>query len=226
VQVVHLADGRGQQAAEGAGERGGREEEGEALLGLVAAVPAREQEEAAREHDRLEHAEEEAGGEQAGVVLHDALQGRDGAEADAADRQPDAGREVLEQDVGGDLAEDVGDEEDDQGRVVLRAVHVEVLLEAEGARVGDVDAVQEGQEVEDDHEGDEVQVDPHRDLALGGVRRADDLDRRDGGGVIWGCAILNDRGCAGGVPLAVLLVRCYGELDGLILCERMNRLKG
>lgn len=115
---------------------------------------------------------------------------------------------MLEQDVGGDLAEDVGHEEDGQGRVVLDAAHAELGLEAEGAGVGDVDAVEEGEQVQHDDEGDDVQVDLGRDAALGRVGRADDLAdavavARGRGRVVGGRhllplgAILLVRGCEG-----------------------------
>jgi hypothetical protein len=53
---------------------------------------------------------------------------------------------------------------------------VEVFLEAEGSRVGDVDAVEEGEEVEDAEEGDDAEVDSRYETALGGVGWADDVE--------------------------------------------------
>lgn len=102
-----LPDGGSQQAPESAGQRGGAEEEGESLLGLGALVPHGQEVEAAREHAALEQAQEEARGEDARVVLREPLEDHDRAEADAADGEPDARGELLEEDVGGDLEEDV-----------------------------------------------------------------------------------------------------------------------
>lgn len=57
----------------------------------------------------------------------------------------------------------------------------QVGFEAEGAGVGDVDAVEEGHEVEDDDEGDEVEVDFGCQPAGGGVRGTDDGGGSGGG---------------------------------------------
>ena len=53
------------------------------------------------------------------------------------------GAELFQQDVGGDLEDAVGDEEDDEGRVELDAVcaEPEVLGQVKDVCVGDVDAV-------------------------------------------------------------------------------------
>lgn len=51
------------------------------------------------------------------------------------------GLEVLEEDIGGDLEEDVGDEEDDEGGVELVVFEAEFDGEVEDVCVGDVDAV-------------------------------------------------------------------------------------
>jgi hypothetical protein len=49
--------------------------------------------------------------------------------------------ELLKEDVGGYLKENVGYEEDDQGIVVLEACEAEIGLEAVNGCVGDVYAV-------------------------------------------------------------------------------------
>ena len=112
LEVVHLADRRSQEAAEGTRQGGGGEKERVPLLRIGALVPRSQQEEAAWEHGALEDAQEETGGEQTAVVLDETLEDGDETEADAADGQPDAGGELLEQDVTGDLENDVRHEED------------------------------------------------------------------------------------------------------------------
>lgn len=51
------------------------------------------------------------------------------------------GLELLEEDVGGDLEEDVWDKEDDKGIVVLVSLEVQFLREAKNVGIGDVDSV-------------------------------------------------------------------------------------
>lgn len=76
------------------------------------------------EHSRLKDSEEEASGAQSRVVLDKALEQGGQAEQEHVDAEPDMGLELLEEDVGGDLEEDVWDEEDDEGIVVLVSLEV------------------------------------------------------------------------------------------------------
>jgi hypothetical protein len=48
------------------------------------------------------------------------------------------------------------------------------LDQTEGLRIGNVDSVQEGQEIQNAKERHQVKVDAPHELALGGVRRAGD----------------------------------------------------
>ena len=200
----------------------------------MAAVPDAEAEEAAGEHGALKDAEEEARGQQAGVVLHQALGDADEPEADAARAEPDARGEALEQHVGGDLEHDVGHEEDGQGRVVVEPGHAEVGLEPKGARVANVDAVQEGHEVDDDEEGDDVVVDPERQLAVRRVRRAAGhrgSGAGQGGAIVAAAGVKVFEACfevwvfgGGGIPGGV---RCCGWMGRLVsLRERERRGNG
>lgn len=82
-------------------------------------------------------------------------------------------------------------EEDGEDGVVLRAggVQAQVGDEAKGLCVGDVDAVQEGEQVQQADEGQDVPVDAGHELPLRGVRRADDAELvvplpGGGGGVV------------------------------------------
>ena len=83
-QAVHVGQGGGEQAAEGAGQRGRGEEEGEALLGLRALVPHADQVEAAGEHAGFGEAEEEA-------RRPEALDGADEALADGDEAAGEGG---------------------------------------------------------------------------------------------------------------------------------------
>lgn len=55
-------------------------------------------------------------------------------------------------------------------RVILSLLQTEVLLERKAPGVGDVHAIQEGQQVHDADEGDDVPVDAVHELPLGRVR--------------------------------------------------------
>lgn len=60
------------------------------------------------------------------------------AEEEHVETQPDMGLEALEEDVGGDLEEDVGHEEDDERGVVFRLFKTELLGEAKYIGIGNV----------------------------------------------------------------------------------------
>lgn len=59
--------------------------------------------------------------------MHEALEHGDEAEAKHVDAEPDMGLELLEEDVGRDLEEDVGHEEYDERVVVQCAVQLELF---------------------------------------------------------------------------------------------------
>lgn len=85
------------------------------------------------------------------------------------------GFEFLEENVGWDLEDDVGNEEDSQGVVVLRILEVEFVLQAENGGIGDIGSVEKGEKVEDAEDGDDAQVNFGDEFALGGVRGALDV---------------------------------------------------
>lgn len=60
---------------------------------------------------------------------------------------PDGWAEFLEQVVRRDFKNNIRDKEDDQTDVILISREVEVLLKGEQAGIGDVDSVQECQDV-------------------------------------------------------------------------------
>jgi hypothetical protein len=86
--------------------------------------------------------------------------------ANAADGEPYSRGEALEQEIGGNFEDDVGDEEDGQTGVVLVARKAEVSHKAVDFGVGNVDSVQEGEKVEDDDEGEEMRVDSAGEFAI------------------------------------------------------------
>lgn len=66
-----------------------------------------------RKHASLEHTKEEARGQQAGIVLYQALHHGGESKQEHVDREPDVGLELFEQHVAGNLKETVGYKEDD-----------------------------------------------------------------------------------------------------------------
>lgn len=73
----------------------------------------------------------------------------------------------LHEDVHGNIQNNVGDEEDEQGDIVIAAGHVEVGLESLNSRIADVGAVEEGNDQEQAEHGHEVEIHPDSDLVLG-----------------------------------------------------------
>lgn len=143
--AAHLADGRGEQTTEGAGQRSGGEEQSKPLLSLGTLIPHGQEIKAAGKHAALENTQEEAGGDETAVVLHQPLHRGYETKADAAQGQPYSWGEALEEDVGRDFEDHVGDEEDGQTGVVLVACKTEVFHQAVHLGIGDIDSVQEGE---------------------------------------------------------------------------------
>lgn len=69
------------------------------------------------------------------------------AEHDCA--QPCRGRHLSDENITWDFEEDIRDEKDEQGDVVIRAFHVEIFLQTLYSCVANVDSIDEGQRVED-----------------------------------------------------------------------------
>ena len=82
----------------------------------------------------------------------------------------------LEKDIGRNLEDDIWDEEYCQRRVVLHSPEVEVRCQAEQLGIGDVDTVEESQEIEDTEKGNHSEVDLRNKTPLRCVRRADYME--------------------------------------------------
>ena len=145
---IHLANRTRQQPPERPRQRRACKKQSKPLLSLLPSIPHPNQIKTPRHHPTFKQPQEEPRRQQPPIAAHKALQTGHQPETEGASRQVPAGREALEEDVGGDFEDGVGDEEDCEGGVELDAREGEVRLEGEGARVGDVDAVEEGEEVE------------------------------------------------------------------------------
>jgi hypothetical protein len=152
--AVHLRDRGGEQAAKGARNGGGGEEDGGAHTELGALVPAAEIVIDAGEQTRLGQTEKPARRRQSREIGHQAHERHTDAPGEHDGWDEDAGTPAFEQDLGEGFEEGVGDEEDGQGEVVLAVGHMQVGLEALDLGVADVGAVEEGDEVEEAEPGD------------------------------------------------------------------------
>lgn len=140
--AAHFPDRARQQPSECSGQRRAAEEETVPPLRFGSLVPHADQIEAAGEHPCLGETEEEPGCQQTRIGLDETLTDGHEAEAEHAEGEPDMGFEALEDDVRGNLEEDVGDEEDCEAVVVFGAARLqfEVGGEAEDGGIGDVGA--------------------------------------------------------------------------------------
>ena len=79
------------------------------------------------------------------------------------------------------------DEEDGKDNVVFILVKTKVIFETESARVGDIDTINEGEEVEDAETWHDVPVYPAEESGLGGVWWAfdDEFTVAGVGGGVW-----------------------------------------
>lgn len=97
------------------------EEETNTILPLSPLIPHAKVEDDAGEQATLRDAEEEARDEEAGEVVHEAHEGGDDAPGDGEGGEPQAWRRALEDDVAGDLEEDVADKVHGEAGEVLVA---------------------------------------------------------------------------------------------------------
>jgi hypothetical protein len=131
--------------------------------------------EASGEHAALTQAQEEAGGKQTAIGLHEALAHHDETEEEHAKRHPPLGAPALENNVGRNLEQNVGHEEDGQRRIELRASKVQVRFQVEQAGIADIHLVQERHQVHDTQERHHVEVNPPEEPSLRRVGWADYL---------------------------------------------------
>lgn len=128
-EAGHFGDCGGEEPAEGAGDGGRGEEDGGADAEFSASVPAGEVVVYAGKETGFGETEEETGGHEAVVVFAEAHEGHAETPEDHDDGEVDVGAHAFEEDVREGLEDGVGDEEDGQAHVVLRAVEVEVVCE-------------------------------------------------------------------------------------------------
>jgi hypothetical protein len=82
----------------------------------------------------------------------------------------------LHEDVGGDFENHVGNKEHGEGGVVLHARELEICYQVECFGVGNIDTVEEREEVEYAEEGYNSEVDFGYEFLLSRMRRASDIE--------------------------------------------------
>lgn len=140
-----------------------------------------------------------------------------GGKVESETLTPDIGLELFHQDIARDLKQNVRDEEDDQSSVVLHAVlgrEPQLVRETEHVGIGDVDSVEEGQQVEDAEVGNHAEVNPGDEPALRRVRWALDVEVvvvLDGSRVPWVGVVFARAPWGDGALCRLLSARAGGE---------------
>jgi len=156
--TVHEVDDTGKETTEGTSNRSGREEEGDTPRDLVAAVPLSEVEGDTGEETGLSGTEEDTSDKETLEVGDNTHKSHDNTPGDHDDRKPHGRTPGLHDHVGGNLAEDVEDEEDGEASGILGRVDVDVGGQTEEVGVTNVGTVEERKKVEKSEPGHNVEV--------------------------------------------------------------------
>lgn len=158
-----MGDAPSQDATKSTSQRRRAEKQGDSELALIALVPHRVIEHDPGEEATLRDAEEETDNEEAGARLSHAHERRHHPPPEGQRGQPESRLPHLENQVAGDLEEDIADEIQRQPRQVLVARHVQVGGQALDARVADIAPVEEGKEIQKRQGREESEVEfPHQ----------------------------------------------------------------
>ena len=148
--AVHLSNPSGQEPRECTGQRACTIEDGNAGGQLLGHVPESAEVDGARVEACLKNTEQHPHNHEAGKVLDKAMACHDDAprrhQDTDVDRRPG---KPLQQDVAGDLEQDVWNKEERKRNVVLHAGQAQVLIHAFNLGIANVGAVELGDEVQD-----------------------------------------------------------------------------
>ena len=78
----------------------------------------------------------------------------------------------LQQDIGGDLEDNVRDEEYCQCGIILISRQPQIVAHVKNVGIGDIGPIEKSEEVDDAQDWNDPEVDPGNDSALGGMWRA------------------------------------------------------
>ena len=141
----HLRDTPCQYPAKGTRQLGACEEESHAEAALVPEVPLGDVVVDTGVQPCLKQAQESAGGQEAGVVLDEALTDHAGGPCNHDKGEPSRGLESLHHHVAWDLGRHVERVKDDQAVVVLELVQTEISFQVLQSGVANVGSVEEAE---------------------------------------------------------------------------------
>ena len=144
-----MDEGVGEETAESACGKPRAPEEREASLELVAFVVHGHEVRAPGNKSSLKHPKEDAASYQPAVTVDETLTHAGDAPKEAQGGDPGRGRNLAEDEIAGDLEEDVRHEEDLESDVELVTGEVKLLKDTKDANVAEVDAVHEPEHEED-----------------------------------------------------------------------------
>ena len=154
-QAVHLQQRAGDRRAQHGREWCCRHEQCGHRGALACREPVGEIEDDAGKEAGLRDAEQEAQDVEAGRTLHERHRRRDQAPGDHHPRDPDPRADLVQDDVGGHLEQKVAPEEDAGAKTVDGRRQADVLVHRQRGEA-DIDAVDEGHEVEQHDEGNDA----------------------------------------------------------------------
>ena len=125
---------------------------------LGARVPRAHEENGTREEWRLDETKQDAHRNQLGVCFGCAAAGRNDTPEHHGRGEVEGGPEASEEQVGRQLEHQVADKEDGGRKVEVGASHAQVLLQRSLARLGEVGAVEEVEQIHEDEARQHVQV--------------------------------------------------------------------
>lgn len=128
MQPIHMPNAIRQQSPQRTRNRRAHEQIAHTQRELMLGVEESQVDVQTGEEAGLDGAEEQTAREQRAVRVDEARQRGDEAPGRGDEGDPAAGREDLEDEVGGDLEEEVGDEEDGDGDLELLGREAEVFL--------------------------------------------------------------------------------------------------
>jgi len=168
--TVHVAEhSSADDAAEHVGQGVSRVEERHSARQLGAGVPGAHEEDGAGEEGGLDETEDEAHGDEITELAGCGVASRDGAPEGHGGGEVDGRAHARDEEVGWQLHQEVGDEEDGRGQVEVGPGHAEVSLERALAGLGEVGTVEEVEQVHEDEAGQQMQVHLAHQGLVGGL---------------------------------------------------------
>mgnify|MGYP000902506665 CR=1 FL=1 len=145
--------------------------------------------------------------------------GRDHAPEAARRGEVERGPQAGQEHVGGELHEEVADEEDAGGEVEVGARHAQVGFQGALPRLGEVGPVEEVEEVHEDERRHQARVHLAQEAGLGGAVLGR-VARGEEGRPCWGCRV---RRCRRGRMVSLFVDGFVGLVDVLFLVQARFR---